>query len=212
MKGMLTGSITILDWSFVRDDVPREMPCRQIALALRDEVGDLEAAGIHIIQIDEPALREGLPLRRDEWNDYLTWAIECLHLASSGVCDTTQIQTHMCYAEFKTIIGAIVAMDADVISIESSRSKMELLDAFTKQRYPNEIGPDVYDIHSPLVPDSDEMADLLRRALQVLPLAQLWVNPDCGLKTRQWDEVIPALTHMVDAAHELRKDLQAPHI
>ena len=204
MKGMLTGPVTMLQWSFVRDDQPREGTCRQIALALRDEVADLERAGIGIIQIDEPALREGLPLRRGDWAHYLDWAVTCFHLASSGVDDTTQIHTHMCYSEFNDIIEAIGALDADVISIETARSKMELLDAFTDYRYPNEIGPGVYDIHAPRCPPVDEMAALLAKAEERLAPDQIWVNPDCGLKTRKWDEVRPALVNMVEAARKLR--------
>jgi 5-methyltetrahydropteroyltriglutamate--homocysteine methyltransferase len=204
MKGMLTGPVTILQWSFVRDDQPRSETCRQIALAIRDEVADLEAAGIRIIQIDEPALREGLPLRKSDWPAYLAWAVEAFRLASSIAKDETQIHTHMCYAEFNDIIEAIGALDADVISIETSRSQMELLDAFARYRYPSEIGPGVYDIHSPRIPSIEEMFALLEKALAVLKPEQLWVNPDCGLKTRSWEEVRPALTAMVAAATRLR--------
>jgi 5-methyltetrahydropteroyltriglutamate--homocysteine methyltransferase len=204
VKGMLTGPVTILQWSFVRDDQPRADTCRQIALALRDEVTDLEKAGIAIIQIDEPALREGLPLRRDDWKPYLDWASDCFRLAASGVDDATQIHTHMCYAEFNDIIEAVASLDADVISIETSRSRMELLDAFAQYRYPNGIGPGVYDIHSPRVPSPAEIGELLERALDVLSPPQLWVNPDCGLKTRGWPEVRQALGAMVDAARILR--------
>lgn len=207
VKGMLTGPITILQWAFVRDDIPRAATARQIALALRDEVLDLEAAGLRIIQIDEPALREGLPLRRDAWAAYLDWAVECFRIAAGGVRDKTQIHTHMCYAEFNDIMPAIIALDADVISMENSRSRLELLDALQGERYPNEIGPGVYDIHSPQVPEVSEMTALLRRSLQVLAPEQLWVNPDCGLKTRRWEEVIPALRNMVTAARELRAEL-----
>lgn len=207
MKGMLTGPVTILNWSFVRDDVPRSQACRQIALAIRDEVQDLEAAGAAMIQIDEAAIREGLPLRRADWAAYLDWAVESFRLCSSGVRDETQIHTHMCYSEFNGIIAAIAAMDADVISIETSRSKMELLDAFVDYRYPNEIGPGVYDIHSPRVPPVKEMVDLLERATQRLAPEQVWVNPDCGLKTRKWEEVRPALINMVAAARRLRGHL-----
>jgi 5-methyltetrahydropteroyltriglutamate--homocysteine methyltransferase len=204
MKAMLTGPVTILNWSFVRDDIARSEACRQIALAIRDEVADLEAAGAGMIQIDEAALREGLPLRKSEWQGYLDWAVDAFRLCSSGVRDETQIHTHMCYSEFNDIIGAIGAMDADVISIETSRSKMELLDAFRDYRYPNEIGPGVYDIHSPRVPDIEEMTALLRLARKRLSDAQIWINPDCGLKTRKWEEVRPALVNMVAAARELR--------
>ncbi|MDF3980599.1 5-methyltetrahydropteroyltriglutamate--homocysteine S-methyltransferase [Luteibacter sp. PPL201] len=205
MKGMLTGPVTMLQWSFVRDDVPRADVCRQIALALRDEVHDLEKAGIGIIQIDEPALREGLPLRRDAWATYLDWAVDAFRIAAGGVSDATQVHTHMCYSEFNDIIDAVAAMDADVISIETSRSRMELLDAFTRFRYPNGIGPGVYDIHSPRVPTQAEMADLVARALQVLRPDQLWINPDCGLKTRGWPEVTEALTGMVAVARAARE-------
>jgi len=210
MKGMLTGPVTMLQWSFVRDDLPRETVCRQMALALRDEVHDLEAAGIGVIQIDEPALREGLPLRRVDWPGYLAWAVECFRITAGGVRDATQIHTHMCYSEFNDIIEAVAAMDADVISMETSRSRMELLDAFAQFHYPNGIGPGVYDIHSPRVPPVAEITDLLHRALAVLQPAQLWVNPDCGLKTRGWTEVEPALTHMVASARQLRAELQQP--
>jgi 5-methyltetrahydropteroyltriglutamate--homocysteine methyltransferase len=208
MKGMLTGPVTMLQWSFVRDDLPRDQVCQQIALALRDEVMDLEAAGIGIIQIDEPAIREGLPLRRGDWKTYLDWAVECFRLSASGVRDETQIHTHMCYSEFNDIIDSIGSMDADVISIETSRSRMELLDAFITYRYPNEIGPGVYDIHSPRVPAVGEMAGLLRKAKERLSPDQIWVNPDCGLKTRRWAEVRPALVNMVEAADQIRTEAQ----
>ncbi|MCX5569015.1 5-methyltetrahydropteroyltriglutamate--homocysteine S-methyltransferase [Kaistia nematophila] len=204
MKGMLTGPVTILNWSFVRDDVPRSVACRQIALAIRDEVQDLEKAGACMIQIDEAALREGLPLRRGEWGPYLAWAVESFRLCASGVADRTQIHTHMCYSEFNDIIDAIAAMDADVISIETSRSKMELLEAFVGDNYPNDIGPGIYDIHSPRVPAVAEMTDLLDKAVERLRASQIWVNPDCGLKTRKWEEVRPALVNMVAAARQLR--------
>ena len=204
MKGMLTGPVTVLQWSFVRDDQARSRTCRQIALALRDEVTDLEAAGIGIIQIDEPALREGLPLRRKDWAAYLDWAVESFRISASGVRDDTQVHTHMCYSEFNDIIEAVAAMDADVISIETSRSRMELLEAFVKFKYPNEIGPGVYDIHSPRVPDAAEMVELLERANKVLKPEQIWVNPDCGLKTRGWPETRAALEAMVSAAKTLR--------
>ena len=207
VKGMLTGPVTILNWSFVRDDVPRSESCRQIALAIRDEVHDLEVAGATMIQIDEAALREGLPLRRADWSHYLDWAVESFRLCSTGVADETQIHTHMCYSEFNDIIAAIANMDADVISIETSRSRMELLEVFQTFKYPNEIGPGVYDIHSPRVPNVGEMADLLKIARRQLSDAQLWVNPDCGLKTRKWDEVRPALVNMVAAAKALRTEL-----
>lgn len=204
VKGMLTGPVTVMQWSFVRDDQPRSQTCRQIALALRDEVNDLEAAGIAVIQIDEPAFREGLPLRHGDWAEYLEWAAECFRITASGVSDATQIHTHMCYAEFNEIIEAIAAMDADVISFETARSQMELLDAFVSFRYPNHLGPGVYDIHAPRTPDADEMAALLKLARDRLPAGSLWVNPDCGLKTRGWAEVKPALAGMVEAAARAR--------
>ena len=204
MKGMLTGPVTMVQWAFVRDDQPRSETVKQVALAIRDEVVDLEAAGLAAIQIDEAAFREGLPLRRADWDAYLKWAVECFRLASCGVADDTQIHTHMCYSEFNDIIEAIADMDADCISIETSRSQMELLDAFVQFKYPNEIGPGVYDIHSPRVPGKDEMVDLLHKATEVLPAERVWVNPDCGLKTRGWAEVEPALKQMVEAARELR--------
>ncbi|MBR2512438.1 MAG: 5-methyltetrahydropteroyltriglutamate--homocysteine S-methyltransferase [Halomonas sp.] len=205
MKGMLTGPVTILQWSFVRDDQPRATTCRQIALALRDEVVDLEKAGIQVIQIDEPALREGLPLRQHEWQGYLDWAVESFQLSAAGVADSTQIHTHMCYSEFNDIIGAIAALDADVITIETSRSDMQLLDAFQDFAYPNEIGPGVYDIHTPNIPEVSWMVDLMEKALEKIPAERLWVNPDCGLKTRGWAEVEPALANMVEAAKILRQ-------
>jgi 5-methyltetrahydropteroyltriglutamate--homocysteine methyltransferase len=204
MKGMLTGPVTILNWSFVRDDQPRAATCRQIAFAIRDEVVDLEKAGAAIIQIDEAALREGLPLRHGEWQNYLDWAVECFRIAASGVADATQVHTHMCYSEFNDIIASIGDMDADVISIETARSKMELLDAFASYRYPAEIGPGVYDIHSPRVPAVAEMTALLKAAAERLPAGQLWVNPDCGLKTRKWPEVRSAIENMVTAARSAR--------
>jgi len=205
MKGMLTGPVTILQWSFVRNDQPRSETCTQIALAIRDEVCDLENAGIKIIQIDEPAIREGLPLRKADWQTYLNWAVKAFKISASGVKDDTQIHTHMCYSEFNDIIQNIADMDADVITIETSRSQMELLDAFADFKYPNEIGPGVYDIHSPRVPKREEMVQLLKKAKAVIPPEQLWVNPDCGLKTRGWDETKKALIEMVEAAKEMRK-------
>ncbi len=204
MKGMLTGPITILQWSFVRDDQPRADTALQIALAIRDEVVDLEAAGIAVIQIDEPAIREGLPLRRAAWKPYLAWATRAFRVAASPVRDDTQIHTHMCYSEFNDILPEIAAMDADVITIETSRSDMELLRGFGDFRYPNEIGPGVYDIHSPRVPDTAEMLRLLKKAAEVIPVGQLWVNPDCGLKTRGWPETEAALLRMVEAAKSMR--------
>ena len=210
MKGMLTGPVTLLQWSFVRDDVPRATVCRQIALAIRDEVVDLEAAGIGVVQVDEPAFREGLPLRRAEWADYLGWAVACFRLATSGVRDDTSIHTHMCYSEFNDIMPAIADMDADAISIETTRSRMELLDSFAQRNagvtaYPAEIGPGIWDIHSPRVPEVSEMAELLALARRRLDDWQIWVNPDCGLKTRKWEEVRPALEHLVAAARVLRE-------
>ncbi|MFA5664979.1 5-methyltetrahydropteroyltriglutamate--homocysteine S-methyltransferase [Castellaniella sp.] len=205
VKGMLTGPVTLLEWSFVRDDQPRDLTCRQIALAIRDEVLDLEQAGIRVIQIDEPAFREGLPLRRADWDAYLDWAVDCFRLSTGGVQDATQIHTHMCYSEFNDIIEAIAAMDADVITMETSRSNMELLDAFEAYAYPNDIGPGVYDIHSPNVPEQGWMIGLMRKAAQHLPPERLWVNPDCGLKTRGWPETRAALLNMVQAAQTLRE-------
>ena len=207
MKGMLTGPVTMLMWSFPRDDISREQQARQLALAIRDEVVDLEAAGIQIIQIDEAAFREGLPLRKAQWQGYLDWATEAFRLCASGVRDETQIHTHMCYSEFNDVIESIAAMDADVITIETSRSDMELLEAFERFDYPNEIGPGVYDIHSPRVPDSSEMVRLLKKAAQRVPAERLWVNPDCGLKTRGWAETEAALVNMVAAARQLRAEL-----
>ncbi len=204
MKGMLTGPVTILNWSFVRDDQPRSVSCYQLALAIREEVLDLERAGINVIQIDEAALREGLPLRRAQWKEYLDWAVGSFRVTANGVRDETQIHTHMCYSEFNDIIASIADMDADVITIETSRSDMELLDAFDNFKYPNEIGPGVYDIHSPNIPTQEHIVQLMRKAAERVPAERLWVNPDCGLKTRQWAEVIPALTNMVAAARALR--------
>ncbi|MED5493365.1 MAG: 5-methyltetrahydropteroyltriglutamate--homocysteine S-methyltransferase [Pseudomonadota bacterium] len=207
MKGMLTGPVTILNWSFVRDDQPRSASCLQLALAIRQEVQDLEKAGVRIIQIDEAALREGLPLRRAQWQTYLDWAVESFRISANGVADETQIHTHMCYSEFNDIIQSIAAMDADVITIETSRSDMELLDAFKHFQYPNEIGPGVYDIHSPNIPTQEYMVKLMQLAAERVPAQRLWVNPDCGLKTRQWAEVTPALANMVSAARALRAGL-----
>lgn len=204
VKGMLTGPVTILQWSFVRDDQPRADTCGQVALAIRDEVLDLESAGIQVIQIDEPAIREGLPLRRVDWPAYLQWSVDAFRLASAGVADSTQIHTHMCYAEFQDIMDAIVRLDADVISMECSRSHMELLDVFQRTHYPNEIGPGVYDIHSPRIPEVQEVENLLRKALEVLSPEQLWINPDCGLKTRKWEEVRQSLENLVIAAKNVR--------
>ncbi|MHB1093543.1 5-methyltetrahydropteroyltriglutamate--homocysteine S-methyltransferase [Thiobacillus sp.] len=205
VKGMLTGPVTLLQWSFVRDDQPRATTALQIALAIRDEVLDLEAAGIGIIQIDEPAYREGLPLRKADWAAYLDWASSAFRISASGVNDSTQIHTHMCYSEFNDILPAIAAMDADVITIETSRSDMELLRGFGEFNYPNEIGPGVYDIHSPRVPSTRDMMRLLEKAAQVIAPDRLWVNPDCGLKTRGWAETETALRNMVTAARALRQ-------
>ena len=207
MKGMLTGPVTILNWSFVRDDQPRSASCAQLALAIRQEVLDLEKAGIKVIQIDEAALREGLPLRKSHWKEYLDWAVGAFRIAANGVGDQTQIHTHMCYSEFNDIISSIADMDTDVITIETSRSDMELLDAFDSFKYPNEIGPGVYDIHSPNIPTQEHIVSLMQKAAQKIPAERLWVNPDCGLKTRQWSEVTPALTNMVAAAKTLRSQL-----
>jgi 5-methyltetrahydropteroyltriglutamate--homocysteine methyltransferase len=204
MKGMLTGPVTILNWSFVRDDQPRSATCFQLALAIRDEVLDLEQAGVSVIQIDEAALREGLPLRQSQWHAYLSWAVEAFRITANGVKDDTQIHTHMCYSEFNDIIEAIAEMDADVITIETSRSDMELLDAFDRFNYPNEIGPGVYDIHSPNTPTQEHVVKLMQLAAQRVPAQRLWVNPDCGLKTRRWEEVLPALKNMIAAAGVLR--------
>jgi 5-methyltetrahydropteroyltriglutamate--homocysteine methyltransferase len=204
VKGMLTGPVTLLNWSFVRDDQPRSHSCHQLALAIREEVQDLERAGIDVIQIDEAALREGLPLRRSQWAEYLDWAVASFRISANGVADSTQIHTHMCYSQFNDIIEAIAHMDADVITIESSRSDMELLELFDTFHYPNEIGPGVYDIHSPNIPSVEQIVKLMRLAARRIPPERLWVNPDCGLKTRQWSEVIPALRNMVAAARVLR--------
>ncbi len=204
MKGMLTGPVTVLQWSFVRNDIPRSLTAKQIALALNDEVLDLEKAGIKVIQIDEPAYREGLPLQSKDWNHYLTWASEAFRLTYSGLQDETQIHTHMCYSEFNDILPAIAAMDADVITIETSRSDKELLEGFVKFHYPNDIGPGVYDIHSPRIPSTEEITRVLQQALKVIPIERLWVNPDCGLKTRGWPEVIASLKNMVAVAKAFR--------
>ena len=212
MKGMLTGPVTLLNWSFVRDDQPRETTCRQLALAIREEVLDLEKAGVNVIQIDEAALREGLPLRKSEWKGYLDWAVDSFRIAANGVRDETQIHTHMCYSEFNDIIAAIADMDADVITIETSRSDMELLDVFEEFDYPNEIGPGVYDIHSPNIPSVEQMVNLMHKAAQRIPTERLWINPDCGLKTRRWEEVLPALTNMVSAAKILRTKSVPRHV
>ncbi|XWY22351.1 5-methyltetrahydropteroyltriglutamate--homocysteine S-methyltransferase [Bisgaard Taxon 45] len=207
MKGMLTGPVTILQWSFVRNDIPRSTVCKQIGVALSDEVLDLEKAGIKVIQIDEPAIREGLPLKRADWDAYLQWAGEAFRLSYMGVQDDTQIHTHMCYSEFNDILPAIAGLDADVITIETSRSDMELLTAFGDFKYPNDIGPGVYDIHSPRVPKAEEIERLLRKALNVVPKERLWVNPDCGLKTRGWPETIAQLNVMMEVTKKLRAEL-----
>jgi 5-methyltetrahydropteroyltriglutamate--homocysteine methyltransferase len=207
VKGMLTGPVTILNWSFVRDDQPREETCRQIALAIRDEVADLDAAGIAVIQIDEPALREGVPLRAEDRADYLRWAVSCFRLAASGARPETQIQTHMCYSEFGDIFHDIDALDADVLLIEHARSDAALLEVFRTEGYDKGIGPGVYDVHSPRVPEASELAARLRAILTVLPPRQVWVNPDCGLKTRRPDEAWPAVANMVAAAREVRAEI-----
>jgi 5-methyltetrahydropteroyltriglutamate--homocysteine methyltransferase len=208
VKAMLTGPVTILNWSFVRDDQPRSETCRQIAFALKDEVADLEQAGLRVIQIDEPALREGLPLRRSEWEGYLSWAVACFRIAASGAGPATQVHTHMCYSDFGDIIAAISALDADVLSIENSRSGGELLQVFRRTHYDKGIGPGVYDIHSPRVPSAKEIAEALEATIAVLPAQNVWVNPDCGLKTRAWEDVTPALEHLVAAARRLRAEAQ----
>src|SRR5216117_2399436 len=204
VKGMLTGPVTVLQWSFVRDDQPRSETAKQLALAIRDEVLDLEKAGIRVIQIDEPALREGMPLRRAEWAAYLEWAVSAFRLATGGVQDATQIHTHMCYSEFNDVIRVIERMDADVVSIENARSGSELLEGFKEYKYQNEIGPGVYDIHSPRVPSVDEIVQALKRMQEVLGDRQIWVNPDCGLKTRGWEETLLSLRNMVQAARQMR--------
>jgi 5-methyltetrahydropteroyltriglutamate--homocysteine methyltransferase len=212
VKGMLTGPVTMLMWSFVRDDQPPSETCKQIALAIRDEVADLEAAGIQLIQVDEPAIREGLPLRRERWEEYLDWAVYAFRVATAGVRDETQIHTHMCYSEFGDILGAIGGLDADVASVEAARSRMELMGDLKREGYQQEVGPGVYDIHSPRVPSAEEMAGQLRLAADVLDPEQLWVNPDCGLKTRGYEETEASLRNMVGAAHQLREELApAPH-
>jgi 5-methyltetrahydropteroyltriglutamate--homocysteine methyltransferase len=205
VKGMLTGPVTILKWSFVRNDQPLSETCKQIALAVNDEVRALESAGIHIIQIDEPALREGLPIRKKNWDSYFDWAITAFRLSYTGVKDTTQIHTHMCYSEFNDIMDKIAELDADVISIESSRSQMEILDSFSEFNYPNDIGPGVYDIHSPRVPSKEEMVALLQKAEKWIQPEKIWINPDCGLKTRDWSETKSALINMIEAAEEARE-------
>jgi 5-methyltetrahydropteroyltriglutamate--homocysteine methyltransferase len=207
VKGMLTGPVTMLEWSFVRDDQPLGETCKQLALAIRDEVEDLEEAGVGVIQVDEPAIREGLPLRKDRWGEYLDWAVYSFRVATSVVRDDTQIQTHMCYSDFGDIMEQIQAMDADVNLIEAARSRMELLHDWEKTGYRNDIGPGVYDIHSPRVPSTEEMMELLREAARVLRPEQIWVNPDCGLKTRTWAEVEPSLANMVEAGKLLREEL-----
>jgi 5-methyltetrahydropteroyltriglutamate--homocysteine methyltransferase len=205
MKAILTGPVTMLNWSFARDDQPRSQSCLQLALAIRQEVLELEASGVNLIQIDEAALREGLPLRKSEWQGYLDWAVESFRIAANGVSDEIQIHTHMCYADFNDIMEAIAHMDADVITIETSRSDMRLLDVFEEFEYPNEIGPGVYDIHSPNIPSQEQVIRLINKATERIPAERIWINPDCGLKTRQWEEVIPALANMVAAAKRLRE-------
>jgi 5-methyltetrahydropteroyltriglutamate--homocysteine methyltransferase len=206
VKGMLTGPVTMLKWSFVRDDQPESETCQQIALAIRDEVADLEGGDVGVIQVDEPAIREGLPLRRDRWGEYLEWAVRSFRLATSGVRDETQVQTHMCYSEFGDILEEIQRMNADVLLIEAARSRMELLHDWAHTGYDKDVGPGVYDIHSPRVPPVEEIAELLREAVRVLEPEQLWVNPDCGLKTRRYEEAGAALRNMVQAARQLREE------
>lgn len=208
MKGMLTGPVTILQWSFVRDDQPLSTTAYQIAWAIRDEVESLERSGIQIIQIDEPALREGLPLKKKDWKGYFDWSIKAFRISSSGVEDETQIHTHMCYSEFNDILEHIADLDADVITMETSRSKMELLQAFSEFSYPNEIGPGVYDIHSPRIPTVEEIFDLIQKASNKLPIRNIWINPDCGLKTRKWEEVLPSLKNMTEAAKRAREKIR----
>lgn len=208
LKGMLTGPVTMLQWAFVRDDQPRKRTCFQIALAIRDEVKALEEAGISVIQIDEPAFREGLPLRKEDQKNYLNWAVKAFKISSSGAKNSTQIHTHMCYSDFNAILDSIAALDADVITIETTRSQMKLLKAFVDFKYPNDIGPGIYDIHSPRIPNVEEMEFLLKKALEVLPAENVWVNPDCGLKTRKWEEIEPALKNMVQAAANIRAELR----
>jgi len=209
MKGMLTGPLTILKWSFPRDDVAANISCKQIALAIRDEVCELEASGIPCIQVDEPAIREGLPLRKDDWEDYLKWSVDSFRLATSVARDDTQIHTHMCYSDFNEIFDAIQRMDADVLTIENSKSDMKLLDAFESKQYSNEIGPGLYDIHSPRVPSVEEMSERFAAMLKYIPEHLLWVNPDCGLKTRQWSETEAALRNLVQVARNFRAQKQA---
>jgi 5-methyltetrahydropteroyltriglutamate--homocysteine methyltransferase len=204
MKGMLTGPVTILQWSFVRDDQPRSLTCNQIALAMRDEVKDLEAAGIDVIQVDEAAIREGLPIRKAKQPEYLKWSVDAFRLTTAGVNDQTQVHTHMCYSEFNDVMDSIAAMDADVISIECSRSNMELLNIFKQEKYPNEIGPGVWDIHSPRVPSLEELEKLIQKAVDVIDVKNLWINPDCGLKTRGWPEVEATLSNMIQATENIR--------
>lgn len=205
VKGMLTGPVTILNWSFVRDDIPRKQVANQIALALREEVKALEEAGISIIQVDEPALREGLPLRKENWNEYISWAVDAFKLATSRVKNETQIHTHMCYCEFNDFIDPIRALDADVISLETSRSHGELINSLKVRPYELGIGLGVYDIHSPRIPSIDEMESIIRESLEIIPRDQFWVNPDCGLKTRKEEETIASLTNMVKATQKLRQ-------
>jgi 5-methyltetrahydropteroyltriglutamate--homocysteine methyltransferase len=207
VKGMLTGPVTMLEWSFVRDDQPRADTCKQLALAIRDEVEDLEKTGVQIIQVDEPAIREGLPLRKERWDEYLSWAVHCFRLSTAVVKDETQIQTHMCYSDFGDILEHIQAMDADVTLIEAARSRMELLHHWQRSGFTNDLGPGVYDIHSPRVPSVEEIAELLSEAARALRPEQLWVTPDCGLKTRRWEETEPSLRNMMEAAKQVREEL-----
>ncbi|CAM5218150.1 5-methyltetrahydropteroyltriglutamate--homocysteine methyltransferase [Ureibacillus acetophenoni] len=212
VKGMLTGPVTILNWSFVRNDVPREVVANQIAIALRQEILELERSGIAIIQVDEPALREGLPLRKENWSDYLAWAVNAFKLATSSVKNETQIHTHMCYVEFNDFIEPIESLDADVISLETSRSHGELIYSLQQHPYELGIGLGVYDIHSPRVPDVSEMMEILNASLQVIPKERFWINPYCGLKTRQEPETVAALTNMVKAAKLLRHEVLSNNV
>ncbi|MGG6298024.1 5-methyltetrahydropteroyltriglutamate--homocysteine S-methyltransferase [Leptolyngbya sp. AN02str] len=209
MKGMLTGPVTMINWSFTRTDIPRSEQAMQIALALREEVADLETAGAKMVQIDEPALREGLPLKPERWNEYLSWAVDAFRLAAGVAKPETQIHTHMCYSEFGDIIQHIERLDADVLSIENSRSNNETLFEITDAGYQHQVGNDVYDVHSPAVPSTELMVQQLKTGIANLPIEQIWVNPDCGLKTRRWEEVIPSLKNMVEAAKIIREETHA---
>jgi 5-methyltetrahydropteroyltriglutamate--homocysteine methyltransferase len=210
MKGMLTGPVTILAWSFVRDDQPLADTARQVALALRDEIADLERAGIGIVQVDEPALRELLPLKADAQADYLAWSVGAFRLATAGAADATQVHTHLCYSEFAVVIDAIAALDADVTSIEAARSRGEVIDDIAESGFSHGVGPGVWDIHSPRVPSVEEISGLLQRAVEGIPARQVWVNPDCGLKTRGYDETVAALRNLVQATDAVREGLRVP--